>query len=48
MHFFTLAVLPAQSTHVPVLENNINLDCGEELPHQKGAQVIHVLKGQDG
>ena len=48
MHFLTLAVLLAQSTHVPVLANNINPDCGEELPHQKDAQVLHVLKGQDG
>ena len=42
MQVFVLAVLTAQSTHVPVLTKAGTLEYGEELPRQNSTQVFLV------
>ena len=46
MRVFTLALLSAQSAQVPVLTNNVTLDCGEDRPCQDSLKVFPVPKGQ--
>ena len=39
-------VIPIYATYVPVISNNVNLDCQEDRPFQEGMKVSPATKGK--
>ena len=48
MKVFTLSVLPADPSKMPVITKNVIVQGGEDCPHQNGPQVLPIPKGQGG